>query len=56
MISMVDADGRLIPEQRGERSIQPGPVVIRTGLDIDRILPLLSTIYLSWDYRHGTYY
>jgi tRNA A37 threonylcarbamoyladenosine synthetase subunit TsaC/SUA5/YrdC len=56
MISMVDADGRLIPEQRGERSIQPGPVVIRKGLDIDRIMPLLSTIYLSWDYRHGTYY
>jgi tRNA A37 threonylcarbamoyladenosine synthetase subunit TsaC/SUA5/YrdC len=56
MISMVDADGELIPEQRGERSIQPGPVVIRKGLDIDRIMALLSTIYLSWDYRHGTYY
>ena len=56
MVSMVDADGRLIPEQRGERSIQPGPVVIRKGLDIERILPLLSTIYPSWDYRHGTYY
>jgi tRNA A37 threonylcarbamoyladenosine synthetase subunit TsaC/SUA5/YrdC len=56
MVSMVDADGRLIPEQRGERSIQPGPVVIRKGLDIDRIMMLLSTIYLSWDFRHGTYY
>ena len=56
MVSMVDADGRLIPEQRGERSIQPCPVVIRKGLDIERIMPLLSTIYLSWDYRHGTYY
>ena len=56
MVSMVDADGRLIPEQRGERSIQPGPVVIRKGLDIERIMPLLSRIYLSWDYRHGTYY
>ena len=54
--SMVDADARLIPQQRGERSIQPGPVVIRKGLDLERILPLLSTIYPSWDYRHGTYY
>jgi hypothetical protein len=52
MVSMVDADGSLIPEQGGERSIQPGPVVIREGLDIERILPLLSTIYLSWDYRN----
>jgi tRNA A37 threonylcarbamoyladenosine synthetase subunit TsaC/SUA5/YrdC len=56
MVSMVDADGGLIPEQRGERAIQPGPVVIRKGLDVDRIMPLLSTIYSSWDYRHGTYY
>jgi tRNA A37 threonylcarbamoyladenosine synthetase subunit TsaC/SUA5/YrdC len=56
MVSMVDADGRLIPEQRGRRSIQPGPVVIRKGLDLERIFPLLSKIYLSWDYRHGTYY
>ena len=56
MVSMVDADGRLIPEQRGERSIQAGPVVIRKGLDLERILLLLSTIYPSWDYRHGTYY
>jgi hypothetical protein len=53
---MVDADGRLIPEQRGERSIQPEPVVIRKGLDIDRIMLLLSTIYPGWDYRHGAYY
>jgi hypothetical protein len=52
MVSMVDAEGRLIPEQRGERSVQPGPVVIRKGLDLERIFPLLSTIYPSWDYRH----
>ncbi|WP_210200101.1 hypothetical protein [Bradyrhizobium sp. ARR65] len=32
MVPMVDADGRLIPEQRGERSIQPGPVVIRVSI------------------------
>jgi hypothetical protein len=56
MVSMVDADGKLIPEQRGERSIEPCPVVIRKGLDIDRIMPLLSPIFLCWNYRHGTYY
>jgi hypothetical protein len=56
MVSMVDADGNLIPQQRGRRSIQPGPVVIRKGLDIDRIMPLLSDLFPSWDYRHGTYY
>ncbi|HEY4049245.1 MAG TPA: hypothetical protein VGM27_20485 [Acidobacteriaceae bacterium] len=56
MVSMVDADGNLIPQQRGRRSIQPGPVVIRKGLDIDRILLLLSDLFPSWDYRHGTYY
>ena len=56
MVSMVDADGNLIPQQRGRRSIQPGPVVIRKGLDIDKIMSLLSDLFPSWDYRHGTYY
>jgi tRNA A37 threonylcarbamoyladenosine synthetase subunit TsaC/SUA5/YrdC len=56
MVSMVDADGNLIPQQRGRRSIQPGPVVIRKGLDLDRILLLLSELFPSWDYRQGTYY
>jgi tRNA A37 threonylcarbamoyladenosine synthetase subunit TsaC/SUA5/YrdC len=56
MVSMVDADGKLVPEQRGLRSIQPGPVVIRKGLDIDKIMPLLAELFPSWDYRHGTYY
>jgi tRNA A37 threonylcarbamoyladenosine synthetase subunit TsaC/SUA5/YrdC len=56
MVSMVDAEGELIPQQRGRRSIQPGPVVIRKGLDIDRIMSLLSDLFPSWDYRHGTYY
>jgi tRNA A37 threonylcarbamoyladenosine synthetase subunit TsaC/SUA5/YrdC len=56
MVSMVDGDGSLIPQQRGRRSIQPGPVVIRKGLDIDKIMSLLSDIFPSWDYRHGTYY
>ena len=56
MVSMVDTDGNLIPRQNGRRSIQPGPVVIRKGLDIDRIMPLLSHLFPSWDYRDGTYY
>jgi tRNA A37 threonylcarbamoyladenosine synthetase subunit TsaC/SUA5/YrdC len=56
MVSMVDADGNLIPQQRGRRSIQPGPVVIRKGLDIDKIMPMLADLFPSWDYRHGTYY
>ena len=56
MVSMVDADGNLIPQQRGRRSIQLGPVVIRKGLDLDKIMSLLSDLFPSWDYRHGTYY
>jgi hypothetical protein len=56
MVSMVDADGKLIPEQSGQRSILPVPVVIRKGLAMDRIMSLLSDSFLSWDYRHGTYY
>jgi hypothetical protein len=56
MVSMVDADGNLIPQQRGRRSIQPGPVVVRKGLDIDKIMSLLSDLFLSWNYRQGTYY
>jgi hypothetical protein len=56
MTSMVNADGKLIPEQKGRRSIQPGPVVIRKGLDLHRILLLLAELFPSWDYRHGTYY
>jgi tRNA A37 threonylcarbamoyladenosine synthetase subunit TsaC/SUA5/YrdC len=56
MVSMVDADGNLIPQQRGWRSIQPRPVVIRKGLDVDKIMSFLSDLFLSWDYRHGTYY
>jgi hypothetical protein len=35
MVAMVDADGNLIPQQSGRRSLQPGPVVIRKGLDTD---------------------
>lgn len=56
MVSMVDKDGKLIPEQGGQRSISPAPVVIRKGLDIDKIMMHLSDTFNSWDYRQGEYY
>ena len=56
MVSMVDKDGKLIPEQGGDRSISPAPVVIRKGLDIDKIMMHLSDTFNSWDYRQGEYY
>ncbi|MBV7293681.1 L-threonylcarbamoyladenylate synthase [Corynebacterium sp. TAE3-ERU16] len=56
MVSLVDKDGNLVPEQKGERSITPCPVLIRNGLDGDRIMNNLSEFFLSWDYRQGEYY
>lgn len=56
MVSMVDANGTLIPEQGDARSISPCPVVIRKGLDNDKIMVRLSEHFNSWDYRHGEYY
>lgn len=56
MVSFVDEDGKLVPEQGQQRSVKPAPVVIRKGLDIERILSHLSDTYHSWDYRHGEYY
>jgi hypothetical protein len=56
IVSMVDSEGRLIPQQNGERKITPCPVLIRKGLDVDKIMALLSDIFPSWDYRHGDYY
>ena len=57
MGSMVDADGKLIPEQgANSRSIEPCPVVIRKGLDIDKIMMHLSDHFNSWNYRQGEYY
>ncbi len=54
MVSMVDKDGKLIPEQSADsRSISPCPVVIRKGLDIDKIMMHLSDHFNSWDYRQG---
>jgi tRNA A37 threonylcarbamoyladenosine synthetase subunit TsaC/SUA5/YrdC len=56
MISMVDESGKLIPEQRGQRSVLPCPTLIRRGLACDRIMENLAVTFLSWDYRQGTYY
>ncbi|QZN95418.1 L-threonylcarbamoyladenylate synthase [Symbiopectobacterium purcellii] len=56
MVSMVDAEGKLVPPQEGRRGISPCPVVIRRGLDVHRVMAFMSEIYPSWDYRHGNYY
>jgi tRNA A37 threonylcarbamoyladenosine synthetase subunit TsaC/SUA5/YrdC len=56
MVSMVDADGNLVPEQKGQRSVTPGPVIIRKGLDVDKVMSMMSNSFQSWDYRQGTYY
>ena len=56
MVSFVDKDGNLIPEQGDQRSITPAPVLIRKGLDVEKIQMYLSDHFNSWDYRHGEYY
>ncbi|KAB1657951.1 translation factor (SUA5) [Pseudoclavibacter chungangensis] len=56
MVSFVDEAGELVPEQHGERQVSPAPIVIRGGLDIDRIMSQLARSFPSWDYRHGQYY
>ena len=56
MVSMVDPGGRLVPEQRGQRAVQLVAVIIRTGLYVDRIMPMLASYFPIWDYRHRTYY
>lgn len=56
LVSMVDATGHLIPEQKGQVGVQPAPVLIRKGLAVDRIMHHLSDIFPTWDYRHGFYY
>lgn len=56
MVAMVDESGKLVPEQKGERNITPCPVLIRKGLDVDKIMSMMSDIFTTWDYRHGNYY
>ena len=56
MVSMVDEYVSLVPEQNGQRSITPTPVLIRKGLAVDRIMSLLADTFSSWNYRQGEYY
>lgn len=56
MVSMVDDSGKLVPEQNGQVGVQPAPILIRKGLDVDQIMVNMSEIFPSWDYRHGFYY
>ena len=54
MVSMVDEVGKIINDQT--EAGQACPVVIRKGLDIDKIMMNLADQYDVWDYRHGQYY
>ena len=56
MVSMVDPEGNLVPEQKGQRAVQPVPAIIRSGLYVDRIMCMLANSFPSWNDRHGTYY
>ncbi|MGB4779444.1 L-threonylcarbamoyladenylate synthase [Microbacterium sp.] len=56
MVSFVDDDGELVPEQHGRRGIHPAPALIRGGLSQDRIVAALAARFPTWDYRHGQYY
>ena len=56
MVSAVDAAGKLVPTQNGDRDISPVPTLIRKGLACDDIMSLMSDHFISWDYRHGHYY
>lgn len=56
MVSMVDAEGVLVPAQNGERLTEPCPVLIRKGLDYDKIMVHLAESFPSWNYRQGDYY
>lgn len=55
MVSFVDAQGHLVPEQHGVRGIEPAPALIRSGLGVDRIMHHLSARFPTWDHRHGQY-
>ncbi|MDE9434363.1 translation factor (SUA5), partial [Xenorhabdus bovienii] len=56
MISMVDENGKLVPLQNNQRDITPCPILIRKGLDVHKIMAIMSNIFTTWDYRHGNYY
>ena len=56
MVSMVDESGELVPRQNGRIGVQPAPIVIRKGLDVDKIMENMSQVFSSWNYEHGLYY
>ncbi|MCJ7859519.1 L-threonylcarbamoyladenylate synthase [Corynebacterium kalidii] len=56
MVSMVDDDGTLVPEQHGERGVTPCPTLIRKGIYNDEIVLILAEQFNSWDFRQGGYY
>lgn len=56
MVSFVDDDGNLVPEQHGARDTEPAPILIRKGVYLPQILDNLAECFNSWDYRHGHYY
>jgi tRNA A37 threonylcarbamoyladenosine synthetase subunit TsaC/SUA5/YrdC len=56
MVSMVDDEGNLVPEQHGERGVTPCPTLIRKGIYNDEIVLILAEQFNSWDFRQGGYY
>lgn len=56
MVSMVDDDGTIVPEQHGQRGITPCPTLIRKGIYNDEIVLLLAEQFNTWDFRQGGYY
>merc|ERR1719281_2301387 len=42
MVSLVDENGKLVPEQHGKRGVTPAPVLIRKGLACEQIMAILS--------------
>lgn len=56
MVSMVDEQGKLIPNQNTIVNLKPCPIVIRKGLGIDKIMMLLINNFNTWEYAHGLYY
>lgn len=51
MLSFVDDQGKLLVDGQS-----PYPMLIRRGLDCDKIMRNMSKLYNSWDYRHGAYH
>ena len=41
-VSLVDESGKHVPDQNGQRGISPCPVLIRKGLDVDKITNMMS--------------